>query len=135
MPDVMQATRGELRNLERYRSIYYGTAREWKWNTAAMTLSEDPDEAAETIGRELAMLMSGDFLPVMAEQPVISVGDRQYLIERPLVTSHRSIRVDPNFDSETVSPGVTISLVPGADDGVVTTALVDWSPDAPSIFG
>lgn len=135
MPDVMQATNGELRNLERYRSIYNGTAHEWRWYTAAMTLSEDPEEAAETIARELAVLMSGDFIPVMAEQPVISVGGRQYLIERPLVTSRRSIRVDPDFDLETVGPGVTIPLVPGADDGVVTAAVVDWSPETPSVFG
>lgn len=134
MPDVMQATNGELRNLERYRSIYNGTAHEWRWDTAAMTLSEDPDEATETIGRELAMLISGDFIPVLAEEPVISIGGRQYLIERPLVTSRRSIRVAPDFDLETVGPGVTIPLVPGDDDGVVTAAVIDWSPGTPSVF-
>jgi len=143
MPDVLETTEGELRTLARYVSIYSGTPVEWKWSTAELPVPHDQRHAETFLRDLLPALMRGDRTPVVLEQPSFVLADRRYLIERPLVTTRRTYRIDPGIDIEALKPGDTVRLEAGDDDTVVTAAVVDWTPgsidfsndpDAPAVL-
>lgn len=128
MPDVQQVTLGQLRALERYQAIYGGTAEEWTWSQASLTVPTDPTDAAIFLGEQLPGMLEGRWVPVVVEQPLVSLADRAFLVERPLVTTRRSFRLAPGVDLATLQPGDTVPLIPGDDDRVTTAAVVDWTP-------
>jgi hypothetical protein len=130
MPEVMEVTMGQLKSMERYVSIYGGTPEQWSWSDATLRVPIDPATADQFLRQHLPDLLNDSMMLVLAERPLIKLAEREFLIERPLMTTRRSYRLDPELDLETLKPGDPVRLVPGEDDSVTTAALVDWTPGA-----
>jgi len=88
-----------------------------------------PKESTESQGMLEAVrnAVKGDGRIVMVEQPVVLLGNREYLIE-PLVSSMLSCRIEGDCAVDELKPGDEFALIPGVDDTVVTAAVIDWAP-------
>ena len=71
---------------------------------------------------------AGGHTIVKVEAPVFQLGNRTYMIDHPLASTAHSVQLEPGIDPATLHPGDTFRLIPGADAGVTTAKIVDWTP-------
>lgn len=126
MPSIEEITDGQFRYLSLLASIYGGTAHRWNWTEVTLQVPEDPAETAR-IKEVAASVASGGHL-VKVEAPVFQLGNRTYTIDHPLASTAHSVQLEPGIDPAALRPGDTFRLIPGADAGVTTAKIVDWTP-------
>jgi hypothetical protein len=126
MPSIGEITDGQFRYLSLLASIYGGTAHRWKWTEVTLQVPEDSAEAARI--KEIAVSAAAGGHLVKVEAPVFQLGNRTYTIDHPLASTAHSVQVEPGIDPAALRPGDTFRLIPGADAGVTTAKIVDWTP-------
>ncbi|AXK47035.1 hypothetical protein [Brachybacterium saurashtrense] len=126
MPSIEEITDGQFRYLSLLASIYGGTAHRWNWAEVTLRVPEDPAEALR-IKEVAANVASGGHL-VKVEEPVFQLGNRTYTIDHPLASTAHSVQFEAGIDPAALHPGDTFRLIPGADAGVTTAKIVDWTP-------
>ncbi|ONI61102.1 hypothetical protein ALI44B_11435 [Leifsonia sp. ALI-44-B] len=127
MPSIAEVTDGQFRYLSLLASIYGGTAHQWNWTEVTFQVPEDDAEAARIAEVAVNAAAHGHTM-VMAEAPVFQLGNRTYTVDHPLASTAHSVQLEPGIDPVTLRPGDTFRLIPGADTGVTTAKIVDWTP-------
>lgn len=127
MPDVMAVTVGQFRKFAELVSIYDGEPHVWTWERLSWTA---PDTAAHmpAFREEMRKLIEGAHMPVVIERPEIHLADACFQIERPIVTTRSSFRLDPDVEIARIRPGDLGTIVPADDNRATTAAVVDWTP-------
>src|SRR5690606_1703191 len=126
MPSITEITDSQFRYLSLLASIYGGTARRWAWTEVTLQVPDD-DAGAERLRRVAVNAVSGGHI-VKVEVPVFQLGNRTYKIDHPLASTAHSVQLEPGIDPAALRPGDAFRIVPGADDGVTTARIVDWTP-------
>lgn len=126
MPSIEEITDGQFRYLSLLASIYGGTAHRWNWTEVSLQVPEDPAEAARIKEVAVSVVAGGHLVKV--EAPVFQLGNRTYTIDHPLASTAHSVQHEPGIDPAALRPGDTFRLIPGADAGVTTAKIVDWTP-------
>lgn len=134
MPDVREVTARELKLLLRHASIYGGEAYTWHWTDATMYAPEAPEDVP-AFQEQLQTFFSGNYLFVVAEEPVLVLGNNAFKIDHPMVTVRRSVALGEGQALGRIKPNQAVRLVPGADDTVVTSMLREWTPDSQLFSG
>jgi hypothetical protein len=130
MPDILEVEIGQFRRFESLVSIYSGKAHVGHWKQVSMTIADNAShEQIEEAKSELRALSRGELSPVAIEQPTFSLADRSYVLAHPIVTSRASFTPLDDSVIDALGPGDTAVITPGADDTVVTAAVVDWTPE------
>lgn len=127
MPSIEEVTDGQFRYLSLLASIYGGTAHRWNWAEVTLHVPEDAAEA-ERIKEVAVSAAAGGHTMVKVEAPVFQLGNRTYAIDHPLASTAHSVQLEPGIDPAALRPGDTFRLIPGADAGVTTAKIVDWTP-------
>lgn len=127
MPSIGEITDGQFRHLSLLASIYGGTAHRWSWTEMTLEVPKDAAEAARM--KEVAVSAAADGrTKVKVEEPVFQLGNRTYTIDHPLASTAHSVQLESGIDPAALHPGDTFRLIPGADAGVTTAKIVDWTP-------
>jgi len=127
MPHVLEATQGELRHLQRMVDLYEGKAEVSTWESTEFRVPEGPEEASKAI-EELGEVLAKGLVPVLIEQPAVTLAGTSFVIEHPIVTQRATLQLqNPNALNEAV-PGSSVIFTPGDDNHVVVAAVVDWIP-------
>lgn len=127
MPSIAEITGGQFRYLSLLASIYGGTAHRWNWTEVTLQVPEDDAEAAR-IAEVAVSAAAGDHTLVKVEAPVFQLGNRTYTVDHALASTAHSVQLEPGIDPTTLRPGDAFRLIPGADTGVTTAKIVDWTP-------
>ena len=127
MPDVLETTQGELRHLQRMVDLYGGKAEVSTWESAEFRISKNSEEASKAIG-ELAEVLAKGLVPVLIEQPAVTLAGTSFVIEHPIVTQRASLQLQNSNALNEAVPGISVILTPGDDNQVVIAAVVDWTP-------
>lgn len=127
IPSISEITDGQFRYLSLLASIYGGTAHRWNWTEVTLQVPEDAAEA-ERITESAVSAAAGVHTIVKVEAPVFQLGDRIYTIDHPLASTAHSVQLEPGIDPAALRSGDTFRLIPGADAGVTTAKIVDWTP-------
>lgn len=127
MPAIAEITDSQFRYLALLASIYGGTAHRWDWTQ--VTLQVPDDDAGVARIREVAVnAAAGSHTLVTVEAPVFQLGNRTYTIDHPLASTAHSVQLEPGVEPTALRPRDTFQLVPGAEAGVTTAKIVDWTP-------
>lgn len=127
MPAIAEITDRQFRYLALLASIYGGTAHRWAWTDITLQMPED-DAKAERLREVAAGVAAGSHTLVRVEAPVFQLGNRTYSIDHPLASTAHSVRLQPGVEPAALRPRDTFQLIPGADAGVTTAKIVDWTP-------
>lgn len=129
MPDVRDVTSRQFDLLLQFALIYRGEAYTWHWAEATMYAPDAPEEVPG-FQAQLRPIVSGGYMLVTAEEPVLVLGNDAYRIDHPMVTVRPSVVLGDGQDLDQVEPNQRVRLVPGTDDRAVTSMLRDWTPGA-----
>lgn len=127
MPDVREVTSREFKLLLQHASIYGGEAYTWHWSEATMYAPEAPEEVPD-FQAQLRPFVSGGYMLVKAEEPVLVLANDAFKIDHPMVTIRPSVVLGDGQDLDQVEPNQGVRLVPGTDDRAITSMLRDWTP-------
>ena len=127
MPSIAEISDSQFRYLSLLASIYGGTAHRWAWTEITLQMPED-DAKAERFREVAVNAVAGTHTLVRVEAPVFQLGSRMYTIDHPLASTAHSVQLEPGVNPATLRPGDALRLIPGADAGVTTAMIVDWTP-------
>lgn len=127
MPSIAEINDGQFRYLSLLAAIYGGTAHRWDWTEVTLQVPADAAEA-ERIKAVAVSAATGGHTLVKVEAPVFQLGNRTYTIDHPLASTAHTVQLEPGIDPAALHPGDTFRLVAGADAGVTTAKIVDWTP-------
>ena len=127
MPAIGEITDSQFRYLALLASIYGGTAHHWDWTQVTLQVPDD-DAGVERIREVAVNAAAGSGTLVMIEAPVFQLGNRTYTIDHPLASTAHSMQLEPGVEPKALRPRDTFQLIPGAEAGVTTAKIVDWTP-------
>lgn len=121
MPDT-GVTVGQLRELEALADLYEGNALTRTWEKVSFTARANNDE--------LVKVVESGHVIVEVNVPLVHLGNSEYVIDRPMAQSRRSIRFE-NIPEGGFVEGETYRLVPDGDNSLVIAAVTDWKQGDP----
>ena len=79
---------------------------------------------------ELEQLVESDYMMVEVNTPIVTLGDYQYVIHRPMVRSRKTLQFE-HVPGGGFIDGETYRVIPRHDNSLVTAAVTDWTRGDP----
>ena len=121
MPDD-GVTLSQIRELEALADLYEGNALTETWSGLSFIARAD--------NSELEQLVESDYMMVEVITPTMTLGDYQYVIDRPMARLRKPLRFEHVPEGGFIE-GETYRIIPRHDNSLVTAAVSDWTRGDP----